>query len=180
MRSDALKIPSPCSADWSTMAGDDRKRFCTQCQKHVHDLSAMTEPQARAVLAQPRVCVRYTARADGQVQFRPASRRALLQRGALAAGLLAVSLPAAAAMSTAEPAATSCSPQPGLLARLWSALTGTPATSPAPEAGQVVMMGDVPEPMLAEPEQGELESVFYGSEGEGEGEGEGETPEGEE
>lgn len=57
-----------------SQAGDAR-RFCDVCVKQVHDLSALTEPQARAVLADEsakgRVCVRYKADRDGNIKFRP-------------------------------------------------------------------------------------------------------------
>ena len=42
-----VAIASPCTADWNTMAGDERRRFCTSCRLHVHDLSAMTAAEAR-------------------------------------------------------------------------------------------------------------------------------------
>lgn len=53
----------------------DAQRFCGVCVKQVHDLSALTEPQARAVLADEsakgRVCVRYKADLDGNIEFKP-------------------------------------------------------------------------------------------------------------
>src|ERR1700754_3929949 len=61
------KIAKPCSADWERMAGDDRKRFCEQCGKHVHNVSAMTAAE-RAEFAKPvrqSACVTYVHRVDG-------------------------------------------------------------------------------------------------------------------
>jgi hypothetical protein len=41
---------------------------CAACERHVHDLSAMTERSARRLLRRsPDVCVRYTCRTDGTV-----------------------------------------------------------------------------------------------------------------
>jgi hypothetical protein len=37
-----ISIPTPCPMDWDLMRGDDRARFCTSCNKHVYNLSAMT------------------------------------------------------------------------------------------------------------------------------------------
>src|SRR6516162_8887116 len=37
-----LRVASPCPADWNAMQGDDRVRFCGQCEKNVYNLSAMT------------------------------------------------------------------------------------------------------------------------------------------
>ncbi len=64
-----LKIASPCSADWNGMTGDERKRFCGQCQLHVYNLSEMSKKEAEDLLhkSEGRVCVRYYKRADGTV-----------------------------------------------------------------------------------------------------------------
>jgi hypothetical protein len=71
-----LPIQEPCHENWDAMSRDgDAQRFCGVCVKQVHDLSAMTEPQARAVLAtesaKGRVCVRYKADRDGNIAFAP-------------------------------------------------------------------------------------------------------------
>ena len=58
------------------MSVEGARRFCDRCSQHVHDLSAMPESEARAVLARAeegeRVCVRYHADARGEIRFRPA------------------------------------------------------------------------------------------------------------
>ena len=59
MKRAEVQIQSPCTASWAAMEGDDARRYCGRCDKHVHDLSAMTERAARAVVAQPNVCVRH-------------------------------------------------------------------------------------------------------------------------
>jgi len=41
-----VEIASPCSAAWSDMEGDDRVRFCRQCQQNVYNLSAMSRSEA--------------------------------------------------------------------------------------------------------------------------------------
>jgi predicted nuclease with TOPRIM domain len=45
-----LRIASPCKADWSQMVGDDRVRFCGQCNKNVYDLSGMRRDEATAMI----------------------------------------------------------------------------------------------------------------------------------
>jgi hypothetical protein len=76
MRRLHLPIQEPCHENWDAMgqAGEAR-RFCDVCVQQVHDLSALTEPQARAVLADEtakgRVCVRYKADRDGNIKFEP-------------------------------------------------------------------------------------------------------------
>ena len=102
MKRDELHIDEPCSARWSEMSGAAQTRFCSQCSKHVHDLSAMTEPEARQVIqtvAEP--CVRYTSTPDGTIRFKP-TRRGFLARASMLAGGLAIGLPAAAAVLPAE------------------------------------------------------------------------------
>jgi hypothetical protein len=51
------------------MQGDDKRRFCGRCEKHVHNLSAMLPDEAEALLAESemRVCVRFYRRSDGTV-----------------------------------------------------------------------------------------------------------------
>lgn len=51
----------------------ENSAFCTACEKQVHDLSAMTEAQARRFLrrhAGERMCVRYVTNVSGTVRFR--------------------------------------------------------------------------------------------------------------
>ncbi|MEZ4323097.1 MAG: hypothetical protein R3F61_36865 [Myxococcota bacterium] len=74
MRADELPIPKPCDVPWESMTGSDCRRHCAQCSKDVHDLSALTEREARRI-ARPGVCVQYRRDARGNVVFRP-SRRA--------------------------------------------------------------------------------------------------------
>src|SRR5687768_4552989 len=66
---DNLRIASPCSANWSVMAGDDRKRFCGECKLNVYNLSGMTRYDAENLLrlAEGRLCVRYFQRSDGTI-----------------------------------------------------------------------------------------------------------------
>lgn len=64
-----IKIAAPCSADWNAMVGNDRVRFCGQCQLNVYNLSGYTQPEAEQLIArnEGRLCVRYYRRADGSV-----------------------------------------------------------------------------------------------------------------
>jgi hypothetical protein len=64
-----IKIASPCKADWNEMLGDERKRFCGECQLNVYNLSGMRRVEAENLLIQSegRVCVRFYKRADGTI-----------------------------------------------------------------------------------------------------------------
>jgi len=73
---DVIQVQNPCPADWQSMAGDERTRFCEGCGRHVHNLSAMTAGEAERLVCEAagRLCVRYTVAADGAVQtigYRP-------------------------------------------------------------------------------------------------------------
>jgi hypothetical protein len=64
---DNVRIASPCSADWDTMYGDDRKRFCKECKLNVYNLSGMTRDEAERLVtnSEGRLCIRFYQRPDG-------------------------------------------------------------------------------------------------------------------
>ena len=84
-----LKIASPCSQDWNVMTGDDRKRFCGECNLNVYNLSGMTKYDAENLLrlSEGRLCVRYFQRPDGTVLTKdcPVGWAAVKRRISLAA-----------------------------------------------------------------------------------------------
>jgi hypothetical protein len=96
---DAITIATPCNVPWREMRGNDRSRFCGQCQKRVFDLSAMTTAEATALLGDPdnRPCMRLYRRPDGRVMtsdcpvgIRARIWRQLRRRTAWAASLFAM------------------------------------------------------------------------------------------
>lgn len=148
-RSD-LPIASPCGADWDAMIADGPKRFCGDCKKHVHDLSRLTEIDARRLLASPAtegLCVRYLYDEAGRVRFAPEeaaepalvapSRLARMKRYVVAATALALPMSLTACMGAyqpppqqalpAAPAATPAEPAPPA-----SAPTAQPVAAPDP------------------------------------------------
>jgi hypothetical protein len=103
---DNVRIASPCRAVWDQMQGDERVRFCAQCGKHVYNLSAMSRPEAEALVRERegRMCARLYRRRDGTVLtdncpvgFRKLRRAFLLQAGAIG-GVFAL-IPGAAALA---------------------------------------------------------------------------------
>jgi hypothetical protein len=62
-----VRVASPCKADWDEMSGDERVRFCGQCEKNVYNLSAMTRADAEALVREKegRLCIRFFKRPDG-------------------------------------------------------------------------------------------------------------------
>lgn len=91
-----LPIHDPCHEDWAAMDDQgDGRRFCDQCTKNVHDVSSMTEREARAMLrieqAKGRVCVRYRTDVAGNIKFRAETVQASSSwRSMLAAAGMAV------------------------------------------------------------------------------------------
>lgn len=76
MHRDEVTIGNPCDASFEEMDGDERRRHCAACDKQVHNLSAMTEAEAKQLLQKRHrdgLCVRYRYDPeDGTVQFRDA------------------------------------------------------------------------------------------------------------
>lgn len=72
-----LTIPTPCSADWNRMIGNDQVRFCEHCNLDVHNLSRMTRNQAQRLIARAngRLCVRYHRDAAGQPLTLPVGQK---------------------------------------------------------------------------------------------------------
>jgi hypothetical protein len=91
-----LQVASPCDASWDQMSGDAQRRFCTHCNKFVHDLSAMPTDQAEKLVCESAgsLCVRFARDArTGAVltlDYRPPPRRPSRARGvAVIASILA-------------------------------------------------------------------------------------------
>jgi hypothetical protein len=66
---DHVRIAAPCDANWDSMFGDERSRFCGQCNLNVYNLSDMTKTEAEQFVARAegRVCIRYYIRRDGSI-----------------------------------------------------------------------------------------------------------------
>jgi Carboxypeptidase regulatory-like domain len=81
---DRLHVSSPCDADWETMPGDERVRFCNQCRLNVYNISALTRKQAEKLIAETegRLCAKLYRRADGTIITRdcPVGIRAIKRR----------------------------------------------------------------------------------------------------
>ena len=72
----SVSVAKPCSANWNEMSGDDKKRFCGHCQKHVHNLSAMSGKEAENLLGNsPNLCVRYSTDSNRKPMTRWQLRR---------------------------------------------------------------------------------------------------------
>ena len=66
----SLKIAAPCNADWDTMVGTERERFCSSCALNVYNISSMGSLEAERFLAEragSKVCVQFFRRKDGTI-----------------------------------------------------------------------------------------------------------------
>ena len=142
------KLSYACPLPWQQMTGDERRRFCSQCGHHVHNLSLLGRAEREALLAragQERVCGTYYLRLSGGMVTpdRPLSereRRNLKQLGAaaLSAGALAL----AAGCVTPPPAVEPTSPPTSALQRPAEVKPASPAkTAEAkPEEEEVIIL----------------------------------------
>lgn len=75
------------------MTGDARTRRCATCATDVHDLSAMTEAEAKAHrMREPRGCIRFTTRRDGSLVH--LARSAAIGASLITAPAMAATAPA--------------------------------------------------------------------------------------
>lgn len=81
---DVVNIASPCAVAWNEMPGDDRVRFCGQCQLNVYNVSELSRAEAEAFVSQRegRTCIRIYRREDGTILIRdcPIGLRAVRRR----------------------------------------------------------------------------------------------------
>jgi hypothetical protein len=124
-----LTVKSPCTAEWDSMAGNEQVRFCTHCEKSVHNLSAMTRRDAlrfaRANAAG--VCVRFYSDPRGRTLHEPAAKLHSITRRAskMAAGAFGAALALGATALAQTPSGRQEAAAVRLDAREGSSLTGT-------------------------------------------------------
>jgi hypothetical protein len=149
---DRLRVASPCKADWNGMVGDDRVRFCGQCQKNVYNLSGMRRDEASALVRDRtgEMCVRFWRRADGTVLTADcpvgARRKNVRRLVVLAAGGGALAVAGAAmALSQGDVEEVAGGIQPRL-GEVEVVAGGLPPAPPQVEAEPHFEMGDVEPP----------------------------------
>ncbi len=145
-----IPIAEPCSMDWNQMSGDAQKKFCQGCQKHVHNLSAMTRTAAEQLLCESagHLCIRYEFNANGTVKtldYAPSNAsRFGWKFWAIVGGMLGTLFTGAKALTKPSP--------PMLMGAMVAPIpTTAPSTQPAMMGGapaREALMGDV---MIAPP-----------------------------
>lgn len=146
-----LVVPKPCHAEWASMSGDERKRFCAECGKHVYNLSAMTERESQkfAGETQGRECVAYVRTGEGNMHAPNFMERLILRvagKRPSFARALSFLLPAALAACVSKhetrvtagvPIPPSVKSPPGERGHSEELLLGEPVALPKP--GKVLM-----------------------------------------
>lgn len=99
---DRINIPAPCEADWDSMIGNDKVRFCEHCNLQVTNLSSLTHQAAINLVerSQGRLCVRLEKRAGGGLimkQSAPRLHQIARRASRLAAGAFSATLSIASA-----------------------------------------------------------------------------------
>lgn len=108
-RLNLINIPSACSADWDSMTGNDRLRFCHDCHRNVYNLLEMTPKEIirLVVNSEGRLCARYYQNTNSNVQSTTPSLHQIGRRASrIAAGAFSavLSLSANAAAHTSSTA----------------------------------------------------------------------------
>ncbi len=131
-----MTIPSPCTADWDSMIGNEQVRFCEHCSLEVHNLSLMTRNEAQRLVARSngRLCVRYHYDPAGRPLTLPVRQKlhrihrrvSRIAAGAFSASLSITSAVAQSSSGSQPPDATAPSvTQPNLRWTSRSSIVGT-------------------------------------------------------
>lgn len=112
---DTLRVERPCARRWSDLVGDDVRRFCGDCDKHVFNLDAMLSAEIDALRQTGGFCATYVGDERGAFTVprptSPAPRRAAT---AVAVAVLASVIGGCAGRQTSDDVA---SPEPSVAAK---------------------------------------------------------------
>lgn len=116
---DRLRIASPCPVGWDQMAGDNRVRFCDQCQLNVYNIAELSRTEVKELIAssEGRICARLFRRADGTVLIKdcPVGLRALRLRVSKRVAAVFAAIASISSLGSAQQSnkveKTSCTPQ---------------------------------------------------------------------
>jgi hypothetical protein len=125
-RSPALRVGTPCPVGWAAMPGDDRVRFCGQCQQNVYNVASLTPSEVERLVRERegRVCIRLQYRADGTVITRDCWHAFRVARERVLGTALALAASAVGFWGGV-----------GVLRRVFRRLTDVEELSPPPRAG---------------------------------------------
>jgi Carboxypeptidase regulatory-like domain len=91
---DKIDVKTPCHESWDEMSGNETVRFCSHCEKSVHDISAMTRQKAEKLVKKSNgnLCVRYVKTPTGKLVTSPPKFTQIRRNATIAASILVTSL----------------------------------------------------------------------------------------
>jgi hypothetical protein len=143
----SLQIAKPCHENWDEMTGDDAKRFCAGCQKHVHNIAEIRAKEAEELLsAGGRVCTRVLCDEKNRIKTKDGWIPRLLLAGAIAATVAGCESTTGDASVTvgALPEIEKPSPKPKIDETMGK--VATPTKDPTEYTGKPEIMGEVAVP----------------------------------
>ena len=128
-----IVINSPCTESWDGMSGDEHKRFCGKCRKHVFNIKELSLVEATALLESGSpICARIYRRPDGSVLTKECGSGKIKRwRGHALMMSLATSLFASFGLKSI---AHALSPDPDYDYTVMGGIAPMPSASPTPEA----------------------------------------------
>lgn len=147
---DLLEVASPCNADWDSMTGNDRVRFCSHCQSSVNNLSEMTVQQATDLVlrSRGRLCVRFERGTDGKTRTvsPPAAFHQIKRR---ASRFVAGAFGAALSLSSSVAAQTHSVPNQASVNAVQTAQEPAASRTSAGDGGNASLVGTITDPVGA-------------------------------
>lgn len=72
-----LSIKTPCPKLWGELVGDDKKRFCSQCQKHVFNGESMTQIEVTDMVREGNgtTCMRLITDDSGSIVYKDSPKK---------------------------------------------------------------------------------------------------------
>ncbi len=139
---DRIRIAKPCNSNWDLMAGDGRKRHCSNCSKDVYNVQGLARAEALALITagEGAVCMRLYRRPDGTILTADCGgARAAVGRSRLkvvaAAAAAVLSVVGLGAWATAADEPENCQlPGPGLEMVMGEVAMPDPSYGPASDA----------------------------------------------
>jgi hypothetical protein len=66
---DRIRVASPCRTSWEGMRGDERRRYCVECERHVYDFAQLTAREVAGLIEATggALCARLTRDGDGRL-----------------------------------------------------------------------------------------------------------------
>ena len=152
---DDVKVATPCPASWDEMTGNDRVRFCGQCNLNVYNLSGMRRVEAERLVAstEGRLCVRYYRRKDGTILTKdcPVGLAALRRRISAVASAVAGLVFGLVGGTAAGLAYRAFEPAPGGYEAVAGAMEPIPREVEPPIMGAPLLPPDAIQGRIAEP-----------------------------